>query len=255
MQLNDKDREFITQSKTFYKGVIEANDDPLQIGRVRVRVLELHSASIIDVPTNTLPWANIIQPLSFGGFNSGFGISGVPITGTWVWCFVDLKDTNNIVVIGAISGINTEKSSNQGFSDPTGTYPVSNTKDINARVRVSDASYTKTYTIETPNHHIIEIDDLNGNILIKHSNGANVKLHNAGIDAVFNASSSIKITDNQVDIIGNVNIIGDTNVTGTVVATENIKSDKDVIATTVSLKTHKHLGVVTGGGQTGVPVG
>lgn len=206
MDLNGKDLEYLTQGKTFYKGVIEDNQDPLHMGRVKVRLFGIHSPSLVDVPTETLPWANVLQSLAFGGFNSGNGISGVPIQGTWVWCFVDFNDTNNIIVLGAISGINSQKMVDQGFVDPSGVYPLTENlgkPDINQRVITG--GYTDTYTIQTPGKHIIEINDLTGEILIKHTTQGSVKLSNLGIDinANSNASTNIQLRDNGVNITHN----------------------------------------------------
>jgi hypothetical protein len=46
MDLNGKDLEYLTQGKTFYKGVIENNEDPLMMGRVKVRLFGIHSPQL-----------------------------------------------------------------------------------------------------------------------------------------------------------------------------------------------------------------
>jgi hypothetical protein len=248
MELSEKDIEFITQQKTFYKGVIEDNNDPLQMGRVRVRLLGLHSANKLDVPTSTLPWANVIQSLAFGGFSSGIGVSGVPIQGTWVWCFVDFNDTNNVIVLGAISGINSEASTpSYGFNDPSGTYPLADRigqADINPRVRTN--SYLHTYTIETPNHHIIEIDDQNGNITVKHAQGHYINITNTNINLVFNDDNKVTVQDQNVIITSpKTTINGDVQVNG------KVNTTGDVVAGTISLQQHTHPDAQ--GGSVGLP--
>lgn len=246
MDLSTKEVEFLTHGKIFYKGVIEDNNDPLQMGRVRVRLLGIHSINTTDVPVNTLPWANVLQPLSFGGFNSGIGISSVPIQGTWVWCFVDFEDINNITVLGAISGINSEKLSNQGFIDPDGVYPLEaklGQSDFNSRAKTN---YTQVYTIETPSGHIVEIDDSTGYILIKHASKGYVTLTGNNISCVFD-DKHIILSSSGVDIVGDVTI------TGKVTASDIIKSDIDVLASSISLKSHLHVGVTPGMSVTGLP--
>ena len=60
--------------------------------------------------------------------------------------------------------------------------------------------------------------------------------------------STIDVTADTVNIIGNVAVDGEVTVTGTVTAEE------DVIGGGKSLKSHKHGGVQAGGAQTGAPV-
>jgi len=65
-------------------GVVEDREDPLQRGRVRVRIFGYHSPLKSDIPTEDLPWSDIVVPASIG-INSGVGASptGAP-PGTWV---------------------------------------------------------------------------------------------------------------------------------------------------------------------------
>lgn len=62
------------------------------------------------------------------------------------------------------------------------------------------------------------------------------------------AGSTIDVTADTVNLVGNVAIDGDVTVTGTVTA------DDDVIGGGKSLKGHRHGGVQAGGAQTGAPV-
>lgn len=61
------------------------------------------------------------------------------------------------------------------------------------------------------------------------------------------SATSVSITASNVEIDGSCTITGDLNVDGTVMA------DTDVIAGTVSLKTHVHGGVQAGSGSTSPP--
>lgn len=63
-----------------YLGFIEDTDDPLHIGRVRVRVSEIHR-DVTEIPTGKLPWANYKSP--FGG-GDDFGFYMVPPVGSQV---------------------------------------------------------------------------------------------------------------------------------------------------------------------------
>lgn len=69
---------------SFWYGVVEDREDPLQKGRIRVRIFGYHSPLKSDIPTEDLPWADIAVPIT-AGINSGVGLSptGSP-PGTWV---------------------------------------------------------------------------------------------------------------------------------------------------------------------------
>ena len=88
---------------TFYTGIIEANNDPLRIGRVRVRVLGVHHPEVSEQPTEDLPWAHVVQ---IGGAGSGLGFHSVPEIGTWVLCgFLDEDTVQQPVVLGCLNTI------------------------------------------------------------------------------------------------------------------------------------------------------
>ncbi len=45
-----------------YAGIVEDRNDPMSIGRVRVRVFGLHSEDKGALPTQDLPWAYLLSP-------------------------------------------------------------------------------------------------------------------------------------------------------------------------------------------------
>jgi hypothetical protein len=48
----------------WWTGVVEDRQDPLKLGRCRVRCLGWHSTNKSDMPTNRLPWATPNIPLN-----------------------------------------------------------------------------------------------------------------------------------------------------------------------------------------------
>jgi hypothetical protein len=50
-----------------YRGVVEDNADPLDAGRIRVRIREIHTEDGIDLPVNKLPWAEPAIGLYWSG--------------------------------------------------------------------------------------------------------------------------------------------------------------------------------------------
>ena len=55
-----------------YQGVVEDRNDPLQLGRVRIRFVGLHTEDKQKIATEDLPWAYPIQPITSAAM-SGIG--------------------------------------------------------------------------------------------------------------------------------------------------------------------------------------
>ena len=48
----------------WFHGIVEDTDDPLMIGRCRVRVIGLHDNNRSMLPTDKLPWASPMMPIT-----------------------------------------------------------------------------------------------------------------------------------------------------------------------------------------------
>ena len=110
----------------WFTGVVEDVNDPLQIGRVRVRAFEYHTPSQSDLPTEDLPWATCIMPVTSASM-SGIGSSATGLLpGSWVMGFFrDGLEKQDMVITGSIPSFSAALSDdrNNGFSDPHGFYP------------------------------------------------------------------------------------------------------------------------------------
>ena len=112
----------------WFQGVVEDRNDPLELGRCRIRVLGWHTANKLGIPTEDLPWAYPIQPITSGAMN-GIGQTPLgPVEGTWVVGFFrDGANAQEPVFFGTIGGIPQFASQpSKGFNDPSGTYPKEN---------------------------------------------------------------------------------------------------------------------------------
>lgn len=120
----------------WFMGVVEDRNDPLQMGRVRVRT-HWQTADKEILPTDDLPWAQITVPSSatsgdVGGTSTGYA------EGSWVvGFFMDGEHKQHPLILGAISGIPTKQPDPEcGFNDPRGVYPQRlNEPDMNRLVR------------------------------------------------------------------------------------------------------------------------
>ena len=128
----------------WFVGVVEDREDPLKASRVRVRCLGYHSEDKIKIPTEDLPWASPMMPITAGG-NSGIGVSPhFLLEGTWVVGFFRDPSCQEPVIMGTLPGKNSATktkdhivassaaggySKDGGYKDPNGKYPTASYVD------------------------------------------------------------------------------------------------------------------------------
>jgi hypothetical protein len=126
----------------WFAGVVEDRQDPLKLGRVRVRCLGYHTENREQLPTSDLPWAHPLLPITSSGV-SGLGQTPLGLVeGSWVIGFFRDADTKqDAVILGALPGRPTTSGAinaaeGLGFSDPNGIYPrYANESDVNRLAR------------------------------------------------------------------------------------------------------------------------
>ena len=127
----------------WFVGVVEDRQDPKKVGRVRVRCLGYHSENISDLPTDRLPWAHPMNPVTSATVS---GVGQTPlgaVEGTWVvGFFQDGADAQQPIIIGTLPGVPSSlptKGAGKGFQDRlNANYPKYTETDMN-RLAVNDA--------------------------------------------------------------------------------------------------------------------
>ncbi len=128
----------------WFYGVVEDRQDPYQIGRVKVRCFGHHTGNKIDLPTEDLPWAQVMLPVTSAGIS---GIGQTPmglVEGSHVFGFFrDGEDRQEPVVMGSMPGYPAELADTEkGFYDPNGEYPrYINSPDTNQLATMQDYSF------------------------------------------------------------------------------------------------------------------
>ncbi len=88
----------------FYYGVVEDRMDPLKIGRVRVRVFDVHTHQKTKIATPDLPWSMVVMPPTVAGLG-GFGQTHSLVEGTHVVGMFTDADFQQFVVLGVHQGV------------------------------------------------------------------------------------------------------------------------------------------------------
>jgi hypothetical protein len=199
-----------TEGFSWFFGVVEDREDPLQLGRVRVRVHNFHEDDEL-IPKDTLHWSSIIMPpTSASANNLGNSPTGIAVGSTVFGFFVDGAEKQKPVVLGTMHGI-----------------PETNKHDVNLLARAKgdgkggiqketvgpepasafSALYPYNKTITTESGHAIELDDTPGHerMHVYHKSGTYVEVNNEGrmVTKVVDGDFEVIIKDKTVYVAGN----------------------------------------------------
>ena len=130
-----------TDGFVWFIGVVEDRNDPSKLGRVRVRCVGFHTEDKERIPTEGLPWAHVMHPVTDPSMNGMGNTPTFMVEGTWVVGFFrDAEEKQQPIVMGTLPGVpNDSPNTNIGFNDPNGVYPKSDflgESDVNRLARV-----------------------------------------------------------------------------------------------------------------------
>lgn len=116
--------QLLTKSFAWFTGVVEDISDPKEMGRVRVRCFGYHTEDKSQIKTQDLPWAFVVQPVTSAAMG-GIGTSPTGLLpGSWVVGFFrDGPSAQDPLILGTIASMPSAPNKERGFSDPSGTYP------------------------------------------------------------------------------------------------------------------------------------
>lgn len=172
-----------TKFSGFYRGIVEDNNDPSKMGRVRARIFGLHTDektkdSISGIPTSELPWAEPVLGIVEGSI-SGYGLWSVPVQGSQVFIFFENENYGQPRYFGTVPGIvSSLPDTTKGFNDPDGTYPESTGTDYPSEA-IGD-NYPNVMVLKTHGGVVMEIDNTDKFFRITHPSGTVINLDNSG---------------------------------------------------------------------------
>jgi uncharacterized protein YcbK (DUF882 family) len=115
----------------WFVGVVEDRNDPSKLGRVRVRCLGYHTADKTLIPTEDLPWAHVMHPVTDPSMQGMGNTPSFLVEGSWVMgFFMDADMKQQPMIMGSLPGVqDIAGDSTKGFYDPNSIYPQNpNTK-------------------------------------------------------------------------------------------------------------------------------
>ena len=147
----------------WFYGVVEDRQDPYMIGRVKVRCFGHHTDNKITLPTEDLPWAQVMLPVTSAGIS---GIGQTPmglVEGSHVFGFFrDGEARQEPVVMGSMPGYPTETANPFfGFYDPNGEFPrYKNAPDTCQLATMIEYNPTEHASLTFDNQYINNLQDI-----------------------------------------------------------------------------------------------
>ena len=137
----------------WFIGVVEDNNDPDKLGRVKVRAYGHHSQDLNNIPLELLPWATVMAPTNDTSMQ-GQGSFRKLEPGTWVvGFFLDAEEKQQPVVMGTLKGKpNSAPNKLVGFNDPNESNPTTKKSNSNHGTLVDKDG--KEYDYSTDDKHI-----------------------------------------------------------------------------------------------------
>lgn len=196
----------------WFVGVVENRDDPLMLGRLKVRAYNIHSESQSMTSTDELPWALVMNTVNNSNLDKvGKSPTGIQVGTTVIGFFMDGSDGNNPVIMGSLAGIPGNNTSKHDVSyEARGIDKVTKTPIGPEPASAYAAKYPYNKVLRTESGHVIEIDDTPGaeRIQLYHTSGTYFEIDQNGrsVTKVNNDDYQIIAGDSEVYIQGNINV-------------------------------------------------
>lgn len=222
--------KFYGDNTRWFVGEVKNVNDPLELGRIQVRIHGIHSDNQIDIPDDKLPYAQTVVPITEGG-TKGIGNNlGIKVGSLVFGLFLDGIDSQLPLVLGSMPKF--EESSPGGLSTnqlargtntlaelkkAAGTDPDIVTDELSLAPSPYAAVYPKNNVHAYESGHVIEIDDTPNaeRIHIFHKSGTFVEMHPNG-DVVTHMKNGFKtVTGNdKLHVTGTMDMVidGDMNI-------------------------------------------
>lgn len=261
----------------WFIGIVEDLMDPLQLGRVKVRVFDEYDEGI---ETKDIEWAHMLMPNTS---ESALGVGDTPGLGLGsnvIGFFLDSQEKQIMMILGSFPIIPDMDNDKHSISYLARGKQTLTKTQIGPEPKSSYAAqYPHNRVIQTKSGHVIELDDTpeNERVHIYHKSGSYVEISKDGRMVTKSVGDNYEITQTDktvyvkgsvnikveghatiecptTDIKGNVNIKGNVKVTGNVDATGYVTATGEVTGNNIKLSTHRHPGVMSGGSVTSTPI-
>lgn len=199
----------------WFLGIVEDVQDPMKLGRVRVRVINEHDD---NVGTEDIDWAHVLLPTTSACVDGVGDTPNLSVGSRVVGFFMDGNEKQMPMIMGSFPTIPGNDESRHSLSR------LARGQNLVTRNRIGPepespyaAEYPYNRTITTRGGHIIELDDTpnNARVHIYHKSGAYIEINNDGRMVIKSPTDTIDVCGGIRSIYAekDVDIVAENNVT------------------------------------------
>jgi hypothetical protein len=234
----------------WFIGRVEDRNDPMNLGRVRVRIYNLHTEDVNKITTEDLPWSMILMPPTSASQNNiGISPTGIEVGSHVIGFFLDAHEHQMPVVMGTFHGMpDLDPNKNDVAKLARGINSITKNKIGPEPDSAYGAKYPYNKVTQSESGHVIEVDDTPNKerLHVYHKSGTYVEVDHtgrtvvkvagdnftivAGEDTVFidkNQTTKIK-GDSKTDVDGKVEMNIDKTLNIKVKGSATIDSDSNI---------------------------
>lgn len=187
----------------WFMGIVEDVDDPKQLGRARLRIIHEHSD---EVPTEELPWATPLSPITSANFvGVGQAPLGLSIGSRCIGFYIDGKQKQIPAIMGTIPFIDDGNESGHSLSEQARGKAINKETYEFEPESQAKPEYPYNKVTSTTSGHVIEIDDTPGaeRIQAYHRSGSYIEMNPDGSIVVraLNDSFDIVVKDKRIAVV------------------------------------------------------
>jgi hypothetical protein len=255
----------------WFFGLVEDVEDPLQVGRVRVRCHGFHAISSAVLPKEDLPWAHVIMPVTSASYQEkGTSPTFLREGATVFGFFADGHAAQMPVIMGTLPGI---PQPNPDFVDSSNidqenhdvnklARGINKLASIKEQVGLDEefeippaatfgAQYPFNKVFESERGHVIEIDDTPGaeRIHIFHNAGHYTeRVQGLRTDKVNGDHIEISMRDRYIKVRGNMAVVVDGTTTVASTGALTLVSNTSITMSAPLINISSTLGTSVSGG-------
>lgn len=216
-------KDFYGDQVRWFTGQVVNINDPIQLGRIKVRIYGIHSESTVDIPDTDLPWAQTTTPLTEGGTSELGNPLGIQVGALVFGLFMDGQNSQMPLVLGSMpkyEGPDRDAKSVNRLARGTQTYPYTPDTTIGEPDDPYAAVYPNNLVYETSAGHVKEYDNTPDAERIRelHKSGTFYQVGPDGdlVTHIVRDRYTVIASDDAIHVKGNVNIFIDNNANITV---------------------------------------
>lgn len=192
----------------WFIGIVEDVQDPLKLGRVKVRVLNEHDEKI---STDDLIWSHVLMPNTSGSIQGVGDTPNLAIGSNIIGFYLDSNEKQLAIIMGCIPIIPDMEDDKHSLSYLARGKQILEKEKIGPEPKSPYAAeYPYNRVITTRSGHVIELDDTpeHERVHIFHKSGSYVEIGPEGDVVIKSAKDRYDIVagDSKVYIKGNANV-------------------------------------------------